>query len=189
MSDAFAMLPLVGIRGRGQSVLVSDVDVPRVESHRWFLNKGGYACANVRPDGREGTVKLHVHLFGTRRGLELDHINRDRLDNRRSNLRWVSHAENMQNTMMRRTNRCGAHGVRWHAKSRLYQARIQRFGKTIYLGYYTELDAAARVVQQWLKMNALQRPTLAEALDPSLKEQARCDPDDGRIITPDQTPF
>jgi hypothetical protein len=148
--DPFVMFPLSGPHGRGQLFLVSAIDAPRVEPHKWSLGTAGYPVANARPDGKIGTIKLHLFLFGRRPGLELDHINRDMLDNRRSNLAWVTHAQNMQNTAVRRTNRSGYRGVRWHRKSCLFQARASVNGRDYYLGYYeTAAEAGAAVEEFW----------------------------------------
>jgi hypothetical protein len=150
MAERFDIFPLVGVRGRGQFFLVSRIDAPRVELHKWYLGKAGYPIANVRSDGKAGTVKLHLYLFGRRPGFEIDHFNRDHLDNRRSNLFWVTHAENMQNTAMRQTNRSGYRGVRWHPKCRLFQARATMNDRDYYLGYYrTAAEAGAAVERFW----------------------------------------
>lgn len=64
-------------------------------AHRWSRTAAGYARRRV--DGR--TVLMHREVMGMTRGDELtvDHINRDRLDNRRANLRLATQAENAQN--------------------------------------------------------------------------------------------
>lgn len=56
----------------------------------WCLEKQGYA-QNWR-----ARRKMHQLIMGKRKGLEIDHINGEKLDNRRSNLRFVSHKENSQ---------------------------------------------------------------------------------------------
>jgi len=65
-------------------------------------------------------------------GLEIDHINRNKLDNRIENLRTVTRAGNLQNREFR-TNQCGATGVSLH-KGGLYRARYKskvKYSKTI----------------------------------------------------------
>lgn len=54
----------------------------------WCVDSGGYPM--------NGSVKtaLHRFLLGKKKGLEIDHINGNKLDNRRSNLRFVLHREN-----------------------------------------------------------------------------------------------
>lgn len=76
-------------------VQVDLVDRDLLHGHIWRLTKAGYVHREVL----DQTVYLHRLILGLRPGdgLEGDHINRDKLDCRRSNLRVVTHAENMQN--------------------------------------------------------------------------------------------
>lgn len=86
--------------GRDSSVrayaLIDAEDYELVVGHRWWLSTAGYAFAKGA-DGR--SVLMHRLLMGCARGdqREVDHHNRNRLDNRRSNLRFCTHAENMAN--------------------------------------------------------------------------------------------
>jgi len=64
--------------------------------HRTGYFLRGYPCLQIHGRG----YKLHSLLIGSPRdGLEIDHINRDKLDNRRSNLRIVTHKGNMENSV------------------------------------------------------------------------------------------
>jgi hypothetical protein len=59
----------------------------------WYKNDGGYAVRRYR----HSTLRMHRFIMNTPKGLHTDHINHDRLDNRKSNLRAVSAAMNAQN--------------------------------------------------------------------------------------------
>jgi HNH endonuclease len=103
-------VPLWGRGGvlRGWALVDPD-DGPTVLAHRWFLDTGGYAVANVRVDGGARTRPMYRLLIAPPSGLDTDHRNRDKLDNRRINLRAVTHAENMMNvgpTAARARPRC-----------------------------------------------------------------------------------
>jgi len=95
----YALVPLIGKRGSGKYVKVSPEDFPGVNEYSWRLHKRGYAVATIpgRPRNRR-TVLLHHFLMGNR-GINqvVDHINRDRLDNRRENLRFVNRQEHALN--------------------------------------------------------------------------------------------
>ena len=103
--DAEAVrLPLYG-RGKVilDYVLVDAADAERLVGERLglFIGGGGHRYAFVRRGGKR-PVFLHRELLGLpaqreRGGGEGDHINRNTLDNRRANLRVVTHAQNMQN--------------------------------------------------------------------------------------------
>ena len=78
--------------------LVDAEDFDLVSTHKWHLG-GGYARRSVYEDGQIRAVLMHRMIMGCTRGdgIEIDHINRDKLDNRRCNLRMCSHAQNTQN--------------------------------------------------------------------------------------------
>lgn len=88
-----AKIPLGGKRGIGKYTIVDDEDVIRVASIKWHLSDTGYAVN--RSNGK--TTRMHRVINNTPNGLYTDHKNHDRLDNRKSNLRTVTQAENMSN--------------------------------------------------------------------------------------------
>jgi hypothetical protein len=73
--------------------IVDAADAHHAE-YRWRLTDG-YAVRGYSPN----VIRLHREVLGLIKddGMEADHINRDTLDNRRSNLRAVTHAQNVQN--------------------------------------------------------------------------------------------
>lgn len=73
---------------------------------------------------------------------DVDHINRDRSDNRWSNLRVVTHAQNHQNRAVGRANKSGSRGVCWAANDRRWRASITVGGKSVYLGNFKEKEDA-----------------------------------------------
>lgn len=76
---------------------------------------------------------------------EVDHINRDRSDNRWVNLRDVSHASNLRNTRLRSDNSSGLVGVRWVPRQGKWHARIKINGQFLHLGSFANLLDAACV--------------------------------------------
>lgn len=80
----------------GEFVLVDADIAEKMARYCWHMGNSGYARAKVKP-GKH--VILHRFIMGDppSNGLMVDHINRDRLDNRRANLRWVTATENARN--------------------------------------------------------------------------------------------
>jgi hypothetical protein len=114
---------------------------------RWYCMPDLYARTSRRcSDGSWRSMAMHrLILDAIDSHLVVDHINRDKLDNRRSNLRLVESVINRQNT-----GSFGGssvfRGVYWEASKRRWRARIMLNGKKYALGYFgDERDAALAV--------------------------------------------
>jgi adenylylsulfate kinase-like enzyme len=84
---------LTGSAGAGKCAIVDPVDFVRLSRHRWKL-RNGYAVTLI--DGK--TVRMHRDVMQENDpSMVIDHINRDRLDNRRLNLRRLTPLENANN--------------------------------------------------------------------------------------------
>jgi hypothetical protein len=140
---------------RGQSTRVDAVDADLLADSRWQCSIEGYAVRYVRcaPKPRQ---KLALHRLVLERAIgrqlfeyeQADHINGDRLDNRRSNLRTASITQNRQNRARPKNNTSGVKGVFWMAGKNEWYAYISVNGKRKALGRYsTKEEAAARRAQ------------------------------------------
>jgi len=90
------------------SCLVDDVDFESLSQHRWTRHNRGYVHRSVK--GTTGLrLLMHRQIMGDPPvpGLEIDHVNRCKKDNRRCNLRWVTRSENRENTPPRADNASG----------------------------------------------------------------------------------
>ena len=125
----------------GGEFLFDLTDLPMIKRYTWHLGKRGYPATHVR----RKTVVLHRLLFPNMDGYEIDHINGDKLDNRRSNLRPCTHQQNGFNQKRRHTNTSGYIGVSFLRRLDCYEAYIHFHGTKHHLGLYTEPIAAARV--------------------------------------------
>ena len=120
--------------------LVDIDDIDRVKKHRWCLNGKGYSITSVK--GK--TLLLHHLILPFKRGYNTDHQNRNRLDNRRDNLRYATYSENCQNTSLRNDNSSGHSGVNWYKERRKWVARLSINGRRIYLGMFKNKQQAIR---------------------------------------------
>lgn len=77
-------------------------------------------------------------------GLDVDHINHIRDDNRLVNLRFATHTDNQRNQSINSRNATGVTGVFYRVDMRKYVAQIQVDRKTIYLGSFVSLEEAAK---------------------------------------------
>jgi hypothetical protein len=135
-----ARIPLYGRAGEviGHA-LVDAADLPLVELRRWHRDPKGYVRTSARtPAGTPTTLTMHRLIAGATQGLDVDHVNGDRADNRRANLRVCTHAENMGNHRGRNGELRGVRktpGGRW-------QARIMVGYVEHYLGTYLSRHGA-----------------------------------------------
>ena len=74
---------------------------------------------------------------------EIDHIDRDRINNRFANLRPATSGQNKGNLSKRSNNTSGTKGVFWHKHMRRWRAQIQQAGVSRHLGYFNTTEDAA----------------------------------------------
>jgi hypothetical protein len=140
---------LVPLRRHGAVVAFAIVDEPDLEMllrYSWRLRHDGYPVRTVRRTERktQGTSQMGREVLGLEVSdpREVDHINRNKLDNRRENLRLATTALNAQN----RTGAGGSsryRGVTWHRGCQKWQSATKLNGKTHYHGLFElEEDAA-----------------------------------------------
>jgi hypothetical protein len=123
--------------------VVDDEDAPTVLAHKWtFLNTGrGYAVRRSHtPDGHPTMELLHRVLLDAAKGVEVDHIDGDSLNNQRANLRICSHQENRSNTRKHKDNTSGFKGVSWSKAAKKWTARLCNK----HLGVFLTKEDAAR---------------------------------------------
>lgn len=106
----------------------------------------GYVVINL--DGELKYAHRLVFDFegGIPQGMEVDHINGDRSDNRRSNLRLVDSAQNKWNTSKCSTNTSGIKGVHFDSGSGKWRARFRHRGRFINVGLFSTSEEAGEAV-------------------------------------------
>lgn len=88
-------------------------------------------------------IKLHRYVMNMNNSnLVVDHINRNPLDNRKSNLRICSYKENSFNKSIRVDNTSGIPGVSFHKTNKKWRAKIKYNNLTIHLGYFEDINEA-----------------------------------------------
>ena len=126
---------------KGMFAIIDDDDFARVTAHRWNASESnrGYFYAR-RLDGKT-PVYMHRFIMRFPDG-EIDHINRNKLDNRKENLRLANRSQQLANTVKRKNSEQLYKGVR--RRGNHFQARIMINGETTYIGTFkSEKEAAA----------------------------------------------
>jgi hypothetical protein len=145
------------IINNGASFIFDKIDLTLIKKHTWSIARG-----HIRTVINGKTRYLHRLLLGAPSTVEIDHINQNKLDNRRCNLRLASHFQNQQNRGRRIDNTSGFKGVCYLKKQNCFVAYINAFGKREYLGYYKKAvdagraydKAALRVHKEYACLNA-----------------------------------
>jgi hypothetical protein len=128
--------------GDGLVALLDAEDFARFGMWQWSVSNG-YAMRMTRENGRQRGIKLHREVLGvTDPAVQVDHINGNRLDNRRCNLRPAGFTEQRCNQGVRRDSRSGIKGVVRRESGR-WQARIRYRGQRRNLGTFATVELAA----------------------------------------------
>lgn len=108
----------------------------------WFKENTGYARGELNGQA----MLFHDYIFDINASpnIEIDHIDGNRLDNRRSNLRICTRSKNALNKGLMRNNTSGVTGVSWHKQHQKWYAYIQIDHKRIYLGLFDNFDSAVK---------------------------------------------
>lgn len=127
-----------------KSILVSYDDFDNVKLHSWSVDNKGYASAGW--NGR--TVRLHSFIMNPSGGCVVDHINRNKLDNRRENLRVVPKQVNSWNHKIISTNKSGYNGVYWSKECDKWAVQICRDGYRKHIGLFDSIEKAVLARQR-----------------------------------------
>jgi hypothetical protein len=147
------MTTLEVVLAQGQVALIDSTDASLVAGRTW-QHSAGYASALIRRGGgvRE-RVLMHRLIMAAPPGVQIDHINWNKLDNRRANLRFATATQQRANMGLQRNNTSGYKGVSLVRKSGMWRAAIRRNGEYIWLGDHhaaveaaKAYDSAARVL-------------------------------------------
>ena len=142
---------------KGKIALVDDADFEWLSQWRWCYNSRGYAARGQRVGPRilnkTKTVLMHREVLGISgeefSDTNVDHKNRDRLDNRRENLRICTDADNRANSGRRSDNTSGYKGV--FRKRTGWQAQVKKGGKSVFCKTFRTPEEAARAYDEVAK--------------------------------------
>lgn len=132
---------------QGKTALIDDEDYERVVLHKWCCDRNGYVVRKifVSRDGKKQPRKIMLHRFilNAPPGMDVDHINHDLLDNRRSNIRLATRSQNSANRPSKSGSSSRYKGVVWHERVNPWRAKIAVNGKQQHLGYFATEEEAA----------------------------------------------
>jgi|SRR5699024_12026504 len=101
--------------------------------------------------GGQRYERMHRVIMNPPEGMYVDHINNNKLDNRKSNLRLCTHMQNRHNSVANINNTSGYKGVFWHNQAKKWRVQITTRGKTHSFGLYHDKHEAAKAYNEAAK--------------------------------------
>ena len=126
----------------GEYSIVDDDDFEKINQYKWYVLKCTHSFYAVRRESGRPLL-MHRQIMGLECDKQVDHINHNGLDNRKSNLRIATCSQNQHNRRLQINNKSGYKGVSWTKHKNKWRANIRLNGKDIHLGYYENLIDAA----------------------------------------------
>ncbi len=125
---------------------VDDEDYGWLSQWKWYADRHlntYYARRGQRKDSKTYIIRMHRLILNAQKGQQIDHINRNGLDNRRSNLRFCTSSQNIQNQTTMRSGTSRYKGVCWDKYFNKWEARVQLQPKRYLIGRFkNEIEAA-----------------------------------------------
>lgn len=129
--------------------LVDDEDFEEINKHKWYAKKNfnyWYAMRSIynsRTNKYLKTILMHRIIMNPSPNVMIDHIDRNGLNNQKSNLRACSCSQNFANHKLYKNNSTGYHGVYYQRQKRKFHAQIGQNNKIYYLGLFSTAEEAA----------------------------------------------
>lgn len=130
---------------KGEEIIVDKDTYEILNKRKWYIGSDGYAYTHI-PDNECKNRKISMHRFimNAPKGVMVDHINGNKLDNRKENLRVCNNKENQRN---RKTNKNKIYsnykGVRYDKRRNVYYVSVWIEQKPIHIGTFKNEIAAA----------------------------------------------
>ncbi len=129
---------------QGKFAIVDNDVYKWASKHKWYaVRRPNTFYVSRAATKLRKTLHLHREIMKAPDGVMVDHINGNGLDNRRSNLRLCTQAENLRNQGMNKNNTSGYKGVSWNKEMGKWYAQIRIDGKVKYLGLFDKKEHAA----------------------------------------------
>lgn len=140
-------IKLNGLIGLGKFALVDDEDFVKLNIYSWCLSSQGYVVCvkylgRINGKTKNKCIRIHRLIVDAPDNKEVDHINGNRLDNRKCNLRLSTHTENAYNRSVMPNNKIGLKGVSKHSSTwnlkRPWRATIVVNHHRKHLGFFSK---------------------------------------------------
>lgn len=131
---------IIDLKNANDFCIVDKEDEEKLNQYSWYKNDAGYAL------NKSGKIAIRMHrlLMNCTNDMVVDHINRNKLDNRKENLRIVTQSNNGKNLTKTSSNTTSKYkGVCWYKRDKKWRAYIVLNNKQVHLGYFDNQISAA----------------------------------------------
>ena len=129
----------IGYTSKGEEFYFDLEDYDKIKDYCWRINNKQYVCAKVN----KKQILFH-RLVMDGKDEVVDHINHNKADNRKSNLRVVTYSQNSMNMSLSKSNTSGVTGVFWNKRQQKWVAAITVNHKKIWLGAFNVFNEAVK---------------------------------------------
>lgn len=145
----------------GDIVKIDYTDLKIFANHRWFITPKGrtkYLQTNIINDyGKLTSISFHILIMNNNNGFDIDHINYNGLDNRKSNLRLITHQQNMNRCRKQVNTSSQYRGVYFCNTRKIWRASINNKSKTKSIGSFNTEKEAANAYNNYILINKLDK--------------------------------
>jgi HNH endonuclease/AP2 domain len=138
----------------GSVSIVDDDDYEKLKDYKWYRSNKGYAYRNHYFDKKNYIVYMHREIINAPKGLTVDHINGNKLDNRKENLRLATPGQNQYNLRKTKNKTTSKYkGVCWNKQRKGWSAYIRINGKCKTIGLFSDEESAANAYNHYAKQH------------------------------------
>lgn len=132
--------------------LVDDENYELLNQYKWYVSNK-YAYSTIKINGKWINKSMHRFIMNEPLNMEIDHIDMNRLNNQKDNLRIVTKSQNNMNRGSYKNSSSIFKGVSWNKQHKKWCAEIRKNGIKIHLGYFiNELKAAEAYNEKAIKL-------------------------------------
>lgn len=154
---------------RGLEAIVDDDDWEYLKKFKWYASTQGYAVMSIYSEKKNVKIKMHRFIMQAKKGQIIDHLSKNKLDNRKENLRVATASQNSQNTFSYGSVRLK--GVSYDKRRNKYKAYIQKDKKSYYIGSFnTAFEAASAYDRMAIQLFGIDASTNEKIFTQNLKK-------------------
>ena len=120
-------------------------DYEKIKVYTWYQSQNGYFRTGIKENDEWKQIQMHRLIMNVLdEKVLIDHINGDRFDNRKINLRYANYSQNMHNSYASKRNTSGIRGVSFDTDTKRWRSRLNINGNRIDLGSFAEFGEAVK---------------------------------------------